>query len=233
MPTRKRRYTKFWLGLVVALIISTIGAGFYKELSAGNEETYKGLKLFSDVIELVEKNYVDTVDSEELIHKAIQGMVQSLDPHSQFLPPEALEELKVDTRGEFGGIGIVITMRQGVLTVISPIEGTPAYKAGIMAGDIITKVDNEPTQEMMLWEAVRKMRGPKGTAVTLLTSSWNPLLQDFVMHSLLLTRTGHLHILLASMGKGAAGGNERDATCEIILYICPCVRCAESYCAFP
>ncbi len=167
MAANKKRYFKFWLfaGLVVAAWIA--GAGFYRDLSANNEETYKGLKLFSDVIELIEKNYVDPVETKDLIQKAIQGMVNSLDPHSSFLPPEAFEELKVDTKGEFGGIGIEITMQKGVLTVISPIEGTPAYKAGVMAGDKIIKVDGKSTQDLMLWQAVKMMRGPKGTSVVI------------------------------------------------------------------
>lgn len=167
MADKAKRHAKFLLVVAIAVALWTIGAGFYRDLSAGSEETYKGLKLFSEVIELVEKNYVDPVDPKELIQKAIQGMVQSLDPHSQFLPPEAFKELQVDTKGEFGGIGIVITVRDGILTVISPIEGTPAYKAGIEAGDMIVKVDGAPTKDMMLWEAVNKMRGPKGSTVVI------------------------------------------------------------------
>ena len=167
MTQTKKRRLRLLLVMGVAVVIWTIGAGFNQGISADSEETYKGLKLFSDVIELVEKNYVDPVDSKELIQKAIQGMVHSLDPHSQFLPPEAFEELQADTKGEFGGIGIVITMRKGLLTVIAPIQGTPAYKAGIMAGDVIIKVDDESTKDMMLWESVRKMRGTKGTTVSL------------------------------------------------------------------
>ncbi len=165
MTTKKNRHAKLWVVLLVAVVFWTIGSGFNRGLSAGNEETYKGLKLFSDVIELVEKNYVDEVDTKKLVQKAIQGMVRSLDPHSSLLPPEAFEELQVDTHGEFGGIGIVITMDKGILTVISPIEGTPAYRAGIRAGDKIFKVDGEATQDMELWEAVKKMRGPKGAKV--------------------------------------------------------------------
>ena len=167
MTTRKNRHAKLWVVLLIAVVFWTIGSGFNRGLSAGNEETYKGLKLFSDVIELVEKNYVDEVDTKKLIQKAIQGMVRSLDPHSSLLPPEAFEELQVDTHGEFGGIGIVITMDKGILTVISPIEGTPAYRAGIRMGDKIIKVDGQATQDMELWEAVRKMRGPKGAEVVI------------------------------------------------------------------
>ncbi|MFW6271542.1 MAG: S41 family peptidase [Desulfosalsimonas sp.] len=132
-----------------------------------NEETYEGLKLFSDVIEELEKNYVEPVDSRELIEKAINGMVESLDPHSTFMPPEALDELQDETRGEFGGVGIVITKRDGRLTVVSPIEGTPASRAGIQANDVIIEVDGKSTEDMMLWEAVKKMRGEPGTEVNI------------------------------------------------------------------
>ena len=163
MTIKNKRYIKLWLVVVIAIIFWTIGTGFYRNLSAGSEETYKGLKLFSDVIELIEKNYVDPVDSKELIEKAIQGMVNSLDPHSQFLQPDTLNELQIDTHGEFTGIGIQITMRNGFVTVISPIEGTPADNAGIKARDKIIKVDGEQTKDLR--DAVNRMRGPKGTTV--------------------------------------------------------------------
>ncbi len=167
MTIKKKLYIKLWLVPFIAFMFWAFEAGFNHNLSADNDETYKGLKLFSDVIELVEKNYIDPVETKELIEKAIQGMVASLDPHSSLLPPEALEELQIDTHGEFGGIGIVITMQKKVLTVISPIEGTPAYKAGIEAGDIIIKIDGKSTKDMMLWEAVKIMRGPKGAEVVI------------------------------------------------------------------
>lgn len=163
----KNRPFKIWLIIGVAVLFWAVGSNFYQNNLANGEETYKGLKLFTDVIELIEKNYVDEVDTEKLMQKAIQGMVRSLDPHSSFLPPEAFEELQVDTHGEFGGIGIVITVKDGILTVVSPIEGTPAYKAGIQAGDKIIKVDDESTQDMELWEAVKKMRGKQGTKVVI------------------------------------------------------------------
>ena len=167
MARFNRRGIRLLAAAAITIALATIGAGFYRDLAAYSDETYKGLKLFSEVIELVEKNYVDPVEPNQLVEKAIEGMVQSLDPHSQFLPPEAFEELQVDTRGEFGGIGIVITLREKVLTVISPIQGTPAYEAGILAGDRIIEVDGKPTKEMALWEAVKMMRGPKGTKVVI------------------------------------------------------------------
>jgi carboxyl-terminal processing protease len=149
--------------MVTAVIFWTIGTGFYRDLSAKSEETYEELKVFSDVIELIEREYVDEVDTKELIQKAIQGMVQSLDPHSSLLPLEAYEDLRIDTKGKFTGIGIHITMQDGFVTVISPIEDTPAYKAGIKARDRIIKVDGESTRDLR--EAVKMMRGPKGTKV--------------------------------------------------------------------
>ncbi len=164
MNFKKKQHIKLWLALLIAVIFWTVGSGFYRNLSAKGAETYKGLKLFSDVIELVENNYVDSVNSKDLIDKAIQGMVSGLDPHSAFLSPDDFKELQIDTQGEFTGIGVSITLKDGFVTVISPIEGTPAYKAGIKAGDRIIKVNGKPTRDLR--EAVKRIRGPKGTEVT-------------------------------------------------------------------
>jgi carboxyl-terminal processing protease len=165
MTARKTRHLKMWVAMVLASVALILGHGFYRDLSANNQETYKGLKLFSDVIELVQKNYVDEVDTQNMIEAAIQGMVRSLDPHSALLPPDALKELQIDTHGEFTGIGIHVTMRNNLVTVISPIAGTPAYRAGIKAGDKIIKVDGQPTEDLR--DAVKRMRGPKGTTVVI------------------------------------------------------------------
>ena len=163
MISKKKRNVKLWLLMLIAVVFWTIGTGFYRDLSAKNEDAYEELKVFSDVIELIEREYVDEVETKELIQKAIQGMVQSLDPHSSLLPQEAFEDLQIDTKGKFTGIGIHITMRDGFVTVISPIEDTPAHKAGIKASDRIIKVDGKPTKDLR--EAVNMMRGPKGTPV--------------------------------------------------------------------
>ena len=163
MTIKQKRHINLWLIITIAAVFMTIGFGFYHDILAKGEETYKGLKLFSDVIELVEKNYVDPVDSKELIEEAIQGMVHGLDPHSSLLPPDDFKELQLDTKSKFTGIGVSITMQNGFVTVISPIEGTPAYKAGIKAGDKIVKVDGKPTKKLR--QAVKMIRGPKGTEV--------------------------------------------------------------------
>jgi carboxyl-terminal processing protease len=154
---------KLWGIMVAAVVVWVLSTGFQRANSANKEDLYDGLKLFSDVIELIQKEYVDEVDAKDLIHKAIQGMVQGLDPHSSLLPPDAFEDLQIDTKGKFTGIGIHITMQNGFVTVISPIEDTPAHKAGIESGDRIIKVDGQLAKDLR--EAVRMMRGPKGSKV--------------------------------------------------------------------
>lgn len=142
-----------------------MGTTFIPAASAADPSTNDALKMLSDVIDKLENQYVDEVDSREMILKGIEEMVAGLDAHSRLLPPSAYEELRIDTEGEFGGIGIVLTMEDEKLTVISPIEGTPAFAAGVEAGDVIVAVDGDSTEEMMMWEAVQKMRGPKGESV--------------------------------------------------------------------
>ena len=154
-----------WVLFFLSPILWVGVTGVHQHLFAGTDKTYEELKVFSDVLDIIEENYVDAVDPKELIRGAIQGMISSIDPHSAYLLPDAYKDLQIETRGEFSGIGIVITMQDNVVTVIAPIEGTPAYRAGIKAGDQIIRVDGEETKEMMLWEAVKKMRGKKGTSV--------------------------------------------------------------------
>ena len=163
MTAKRKGSIKLWVVLATAVVCWTVGTGFLKDLAASSDETYKGLKLFTDVLEIVTEKYVDEVDTSQLIEKAIQGMVHSLDPHSSLLAPEAYEDLRIDTKGNFTGIGIHITLRDGFVTVISPIEGTPAFKAGIQAQDRIVKVDDTAVEDLR--QAVNLMRGPKGTPV--------------------------------------------------------------------
>jgi len=158
------RPVKLWVIMVAAVVVWMLSTGFQRaDSAAGKEDIYEQLKIFSDVIELVQKDYVDEVDAKDLIQKAIQGMLQGLDPHSSLLPPDAFEDLQIDTKGKFTGIGIHITMQNGFVTVISPIEDTPAYRVGIESGDRIIKVDGHLTKDLR--EAVRMMRGPKGSKV--------------------------------------------------------------------
>jgi carboxyl-terminal processing protease len=131
------------------------------------QDRYENLELFQKVLHFVEANYVDDVKNKELVYGAIKGMLETLDPHSNFLPPDVFKDMKIDTSGKFGGLGIEIGMKDNVLTVISPIEDTPAWKAGLKPNDRIVKINNESTKGMTLTEAVSKMRGKKGTSVEL------------------------------------------------------------------
>lgn len=131
------------------------------------ERAYKELRTFTRVLSAIQREYVREVDPRELIYGAIQGMVSKLDPHSAFLTPDQYREMQVETRGRFGGIGIEITVRNGVITVVAPIEDTPAARAGIKAGDRIVRIEGKPTRNMSLMEAVKLMRGKPGTPVTI------------------------------------------------------------------
>ncbi len=160
---------KHWLvtGLLVCVVTATLWFGdrMVGRVSAVAKETYDNIEVFTNVLALVQKNYVDNVTTKQLIDGAITGMLNALDPHSAYLPPDLYKELQVDTRGSFGGLGIEITTRNNVLTVVSPIEDTPAYRAGIKSGDQIIKIEDEFTKDMPLVEAVKKMRGPKGSTI--------------------------------------------------------------------
>ena len=138
-----------------------------QRVSAVGKDAYDNIEAFASVLTMVQKHYVDEVSTKQLIDGAINGMLASLDPHSAYLTPELYKELQVDTRGSFGGLGIEITTRNGVLTVVSPIEDTPAFRAGIKAGDQIIKIEHEFTKEMSLVEAVKRMRGPEGSKIHL------------------------------------------------------------------
>ncbi len=145
----------------------TVGLGRFHKVSALSNPTYEDLRVFADVLGLLQKEYVEETKSKDLIYGAIKGMLETLDPHSAFLPPNMFKEMQEETKGRFEGLGIEITIREGVLTVVSPIEDTPAFKAGIQAGDQILRIDGESTKNLTLMEAVKRMRGPKGSKVTL------------------------------------------------------------------
>lgn len=157
-------------GFTIAILTLVIFIGFTSQRrcsAEGKGSDYEYIELFTDVMSIVKKSYVEDVDTKKLIYGAINGMLSSLDPHSSFMPPETYKELKIDTKGAFGGLGIEISIRDGVLTVISPIEDTPAFKAGIKAGDQILRIDEKWTKDLNINDAVKRMRGQKGAKVTL------------------------------------------------------------------
>ena len=178
----KKKALFIWL--FIFIIASTgiiIGRWSVTSVSAEGEG-YEELKTFTEVLSMVKKYYVEEVKSKDLVNGAIKGMLNSLDPHSSFMTPEAYKEMQVDTKGEFGGLGIQIGMKENMLTVIAPIEDTPAHKAGIKAGDKIIKINNESTKDMSLQDAVTKMRGAPKTPVTLgiFREGWNDT-KDFTI----------------------------------------------------
>jgi len=136
-------------------------------VSAEEDTHYKIIHTFAEALTLIKKNYVEEVKDKDLVYGAIKGMLSSLDPHSSFMPPNVYKEMQIDTKGEFGGLGIQISIKDNFLTVIAPIEDTPAYKVGVKAGDKIIKINNESTKDMSILDAVSKLRGPKGTSVTI------------------------------------------------------------------
>ncbi|MGH7411763.1 MAG: S41 family peptidase [Candidatus Methylomirabilis sp.] len=162
------RFRDGWKSLIAAftLVLLIISGGGRHEVTAV-EDGYERLKVFTEVLSLIQANYVEETKTRDLIYGGIKGMLETLDPHSSFLPPDIFKEMQVETQGSFGGLGIEITVKDRQLTVVAPIEGTPADRAGMHPGDRIVKIDGNPTKDMTLIEAVKKLRGPKGTKVTL------------------------------------------------------------------
>jgi len=154
------------------------------------DDIFKEVELFSDTLAIIQTDYVDEVKPKDLIYGALKGMLSSLDPHSQFMDPETYSELKIDTEGKFGGIGIEITVKDGLLTVITPIEDTPAWKAGLKANDRIVKINNEITRELSLSEAVKKLRGKAGDSVniTVLRESEKKILDFKIVRDIIKIR---------------------------------------------
>ncbi len=165
---KARLISIFWI-FIALLLFPLLSANSYSaEISQKDrEQTYQKLELFSNILSILQENYVEELDTSEVIEGAINGLLLSLDPHSSYLTPESFKELQDETQGNFTGIGIEITIKNGKLTVVSPIEDTPAYKAGIKANDTIIKINQSWTKDMSPMEAVKKLRGPKGTEVTI------------------------------------------------------------------
>ncbi len=171
---RLRRPTAFFIPALAFFLMSCTAvlaqeeprmAGDVPEYKHDESETYRQLNLFGDVFERVQTQYVDEVEEKELIENAINGMLTALDPHSSYLNEDSYKEMQIDTRGEFGGLGIEVTMENGFVKVVSPIDDTPAYRAGVEAGDYITHLDGKPILGMTLSEAVDQMRGRVGTEI--------------------------------------------------------------------
>jgi len=150
--------------IALVLLIFTFNIANVK---ADNDDVYQGLSNFTRVLDLIQRNYVENVDGQELTNKAIQGMLQSLDPYSAYLSPERYRDLEIGTSGEFGGVGMEVTTENGYLKVITPIEGGPAEKAGIKPKDLIIEIEGESTKGMVVQEAVNVLRGPKGSPVNI------------------------------------------------------------------
>ena len=164
----KKLSTKASLLVIICLgVFVLLGLRNDSNVYALDKNIYKGIKTFNEVLDMVQKNYVDEVESTTLIQGAINGMVKSLDPHSAFMTPELYKELEVETQGAFGGIGIEITILKDVLTIVSPIEDTPAFVAGLKSGDQILRIDGKSTKDITIMEAVKKLRGHKDTKVTI------------------------------------------------------------------
>jgi len=189
--------------LLAVLVLAGVRLGFSESKKKNNDKLYKQVEIFSDTLAIVQKEYVDETKTRDLIYGALKGMLESLDPHSQFMDPEAYEELRVDTQGKFGGLGIEITIKDGLLTVITPIEDTPAWKTGVKAGDRIVKINDALTREMSLTEAVKKMRGKPGTLVdlTILRDSEKKLLEFKITRDIIkITDIKYVRILESGVG---------------------------------
>jgi carboxyl-terminal processing protease len=202
MPISKTRFVfnivfvSFFI--VGALFLNGNGEG----VNADTREAYKNIEIFTEVLREIEKNYVEPEDPQKLIYGAIKGMIQNLDPHSSFMTKEEHRELMMETRGSFMGIGIEITIRDSILTVVSPIEGTPAYIAGVKAGDKIVRIEEKSTKDMTMMEAVKMIRGPKGTKVnlTIIRNETEKPLEFSITRDVIPLRSVRHHLLTPDIG---------------------------------
>ncbi len=153
--------------IIILAFLTVFGMAWLQKASAVSDKTYEYLELYNQVLSIVDNEYVEDVSVKKLVYGAIDGMLGELDPHTAFLPKEDYQEMREDISGEFGGLGIEISIRDNKLTVINPIEDTPAWRAGLESGDVISHIEDEPTRGMKLHQAVQKMRGPVGTEITI------------------------------------------------------------------
>src|SRR6266511_1212236 len=162
-----RNVKKAGMIAAVLLLLTLSLGGAVASKSNDQAATYENLRLFTEVLSIIQSQYVDEMPPKEIIYSAIKGTLRGLDPHSSFLDPEMYREMQVETSGSFGGLGIEITLRDDVLTVVAPIEGTPAYRAGVQPGDRIVKIEGLTTKDMQLTDAVRRMRGKPGSKIVI------------------------------------------------------------------
>jgi carboxyl-terminal processing protease len=185
---------------------------------AASDEEYRRMRIFTEVLSEIQRKYVEEKSPNELITEAVKGMVSSLDPHSAYLTPDEYKDLQVETKGSFSGVGIEITMRDGVLTVVSPIEGTPAFKAGVQAGDRIIKIDGKLTKGMSLMDAVKAIRGPKGSKVvlTMLREGAGKLLDIDIVREMIPLRSVRFFLLEDGYGYVRISNFQEDTTEDLI-----------------
>lgn len=170
LPSVRGRARRWWgPAAVVLLLLAALVSGdlSVSRTAARADVVYGKIKTFGDILDLIRNNYVEEPNIDDLFQGAIKGMLQTLDPHSSYLTPEMLQHVEVETKGVFGGLGIEIGVKDGVLTIIAPIEDTPAYRAGLKAGDKIVRIENESTKDLSVMDAVKRLRGEPGTKVTI------------------------------------------------------------------
>jgi carboxyl-terminal processing protease len=155
------------VGLVLVSASFLIGAGMARRVLARGDD-YENLRVFTEVLSLVQSNYVEDIENKKLVEGAIKGMLKTLDPHTSYMPTEMYKEMQVETEGQFGGLGIEITIRDDTLTVVSPIEDTPAYRAGLKSGDRILKIDGELTKDITSSTPCARCRAQSAVTITIM-----------------------------------------------------------------
>ncbi|MFH1033730.1 MAG: S41 family peptidase [Pseudomonadota bacterium] len=217
MRTRSRKAPIIILALALALAVALPLLSRATARAAGDAD-YQRMRVFTEVMDEIEKKYVEKKTSEELITEALKGMVSSLDPHSSYLTPDEFKDLQIETKGSFQGVGIEITLKDGILTVVSPIEGTPAFLAGVHPGDRIIKIDGKLTKGMSLMDAVKMIRGPKDTKVTLtILREGAAKLQDIAINrEVIPLRSVRFNILEDGYGYVRIASFQEDTTRDLI-----------------
>ena len=169
--TRLERFLASLVALLLFIVLTTaspsVFSNAYGKQNSSDSDMFGQLKIFTDVLAIVQKDYVKEVNAKDLVEGSIKGLIASLDPHSSYLDPEFYKDLQIHTKGEFGGLGLEITVKDGMLVVVSPMEGSPAALAGVQTGDVIIKIEGQFTKDFSLVDAVKKLRGPKGSKVSL------------------------------------------------------------------